>query len=149
MPRLFFIEKAGFFYCRVRVYFFAKLQYNKTLNQARQRRFMKERHITIDEIKEGAPFAAISYIFFLWILTFMYRKDNQFAKYHAKQGIVIFVGELMCIFLSLIPAIGRFFYLCGLLILFPILCLYGIYTALMGKTERIPVVSDIADKFVI
>ena len=35
--------------------------------------------LTDKEIKEGAPFAALSYVFFLWIFTFIFKKE----KYHA------------------------------------------------------------------
>ncbi|HIE35880.1 MAG TPA: hypothetical protein EYP89_01415 [Candidatus Omnitrophica bacterium] len=100
------------------------------------------------EIKEGAPFAALSYVFFLWILAFIFRRDNRFAHYHAKQGIVIFIGEVVFVFLSLIPLIGILFYITGLL-LFLAVSLYGIYSSLTGKCARIPLVSEIADKLII
>ncbi|MBD3245865.1 MAG: hypothetical protein GF333_02520 [Candidatus Omnitrophica bacterium] len=100
------------------------------------------------EIKEGAPFAAISYVPFLWILTFLMKRQNQFALFHARQGIVISVGVFACFFLPLIPAIGFFLYRVGLLV-FLVTILYGIYGALSGKMIRIPKVSDLADKLVI
>jgi uncharacterized membrane protein len=100
------------------------------------------------EIKEGAPFAALSYVVFLWILAFIFKKDNRFAHYHAKQGIVIFIGEVVFIFLSLIPLIGIFFYITGIL-LFLAISLYGIYSSLTGRCARIPLVSEIADKLII
>lgn len=104
--------------------------------------------LTLKEIKEGAPFAALSYVFFLWILTFMFSKGNRFAYFHAKQGIAIFIGEIAFGVLSLLPLIGKFFYFLGLL-LFLSLSLYGIYSALTGKMVRMPFVSSIADKFII
>jgi uncharacterized membrane protein len=100
------------------------------------------------ERKEGAPFAALSYIFFLWILSFIFKKENRFAHFHAKQGIVIFVGEVTFGVLSLIPIIGELFHALGL-ILFLFLSLYGIYSSLTGRCSRIPIVSDIADKLII
>jgi fumarate reductase subunit D len=101
-----------------------------------------------NEIKDGAPFAALSYVFFLWILVFIFRKSNQFAHFHAKQGIVVFIGEIVFIVLSLLPIIGIVFYVSGLL-LFLFLSLYGIYSSLTGKMARMRFISNVADKFVV
>ncbi|MDP2940418.1 MAG: hypothetical protein Q8O13_10165 [Candidatus Omnitrophota bacterium] len=109
---------------------------------------MEELKLTEEEIKDGAPFAALSYVFFLWILTFISKKDNRFAHFHAKQGIVVFVGEMVCGVLALLPLVGKVFYVLGLF-LFLILSLYGIYYSLTGKMVRMPVISSIADKFVV
>lgn len=108
----------------------------------------KEKEISEKEIREGAPYAALSYIFFLWIYTFRQKKNNRFAHFHAKQGIVVFMGEVVSAFFGLIPFIGRFIFPLGLLF-FVFMSLYGIYSALSGKMVRLPIISDIADKFVI
>jgi uncharacterized membrane protein len=109
---------------------------------------MEELKFTEEEIKSGAPFAALSYVFFLWILTFILKKENRFAHFHAKQGIAIFIGEMVFGFLALLPLVGKIFYVIGLLV-FLCFSLYGIYYALTGKVVRMPVISDIADKFVV
>ena len=100
------------------------------------------------EIREGAPFAAISYVLFLWLITFLLKKDNEFAHYHARQGLVIFIGELVLPFFVLIPIVGASIYRIGLIVA---LCvsLYGIYASLTGKLCRIPVVTDISSKLVV
>lgn len=100
------------------------------------------------EIKEGAPFAALSYVFCLWILTFIFKKDNRFAHFHARQGIVVFITGVVFWALSLIPLIGVVFYVTGLII-FLSFSLYGIYSSLTGKCKRMPIVGDIAEKLVI
>jgi uncharacterized membrane protein len=109
---------------------------------------MEDSKLDIEEIREGAPFAALSYCFFLWIFAFIFRKNNRFAHFHARQGIVVFIGEVVFIVLALLPFIGKIFYVTGL-ILFLFVSLYGIYSALTGKLARIPLVAEIADKFVI
>jgi uncharacterized membrane protein len=99
------------------------------------------------EIREGAPFGVLSYIYFLWIFTFIFKKDNRFAEYHARQGIVIFIGHLASLILYMVP----FLRWLGLLFEFLLLCLcmYGIFLVLTGKSDRIPVVGDVADKLII
>lgn len=109
---------------------------------------MEELKLEEKEIREGAPFAAISYILFLWLIAFILKKDNEFAHYHAKQGLIIFIGEIICLFLPIFGFIGVIFYKIGLIV-FLILSLYGVYSSLTGKLCRIPVVTEIASKLVI
>lgn len=109
---------------------------------------MEELKLTEEEIKDGAPFAALAYVFFLWILTFILKKENRFAHFHAKQGIVVFIAEIVCGVLALLPLVGKAFYVVGLL-LFLVVSLYGIYYSLTGKMVRLPIISNIADKFIV
>lgn len=105
-------------------------------------------HLDREEIKDGAPFAALSYVFFLWILTFIFKNDNRFAHFHARQGIVIFMGEVICMFFLIVPVLGAIFSRLGLFVLF-CLSFYGIYTSLTGRVKHIHFVTDIAEKFVV
>ncbi len=102
---------------------------------------MEELNLTKEEIKEGAGFAALSYVGFLCFLTFLFKKDNAFAGYHARQGLVIFIAELVFCFFPLLYSPG--------LILFLFISLYGVYSALTGKLCKIPLVTKIAAKLVI
>ncbi len=108
---------------------------------------MKEAKFSKEDIKDGAPFAALSYVLILWILTFILKKDNGFARLHARQGIVVSVGHLACLSFMFVPFIGMFF---GLLeIILVVASLYGIVLSLTGKSDRIYLVSDIADRLVV
>lgn len=109
---------------------------------------MEDLKLTQEEIRDGAPFAALSYVFFLWILTFIWKKDNRFAHFHAKQGIAVFIGEIVFGVLSLAPLLGKIFYVIGLFV-FLFISLYGIYYSLTGRIVRIPIISNVADKFVV
>lgn len=103
---------------------------------------------TEKDIKEGKFFAVISYITFLCIVSLVLKKDNHFSLYHAKQGLVIFVFEVVSFILSIIPILG---WLIGILstVIFSFLSVWGILQALMGNCNRFPVISDIADKIVV
>ncbi|MDD4294643.1 MAG: hypothetical protein PHP69_03925 [Candidatus Omnitrophica bacterium] len=107
-----------------------------------------ETELSDDEIREGAPFAALSYVAFLWILVYLVKKENNYAKFHARQGLVTFFFLVACLFMHALPLIGSFLYSLGILIYLGV-SLYGMYYALSGKTKAIPFVSDIAEKFVI
>lgn len=101
------------------------------------------------EIRDGAGLAALSYVFFLWALAFLFRKDNKFSHFHAKQGLVLFIFEVIVFFfLSFIPFLGALLRVLGLIV-FPLCALYGIYAALTGRMSEIPVITDFAKKLVV
>lgn len=100
------------------------------------------------DIQEGKFFAVISYISFLCIVALVLKKDNKFALYHAKQGLVLFVFEVATFIVSIIPLLG---WLAGILgfVIFSLFSIWGILQALMGNYERLPIISDIAGKIII
>lgn len=100
------------------------------------------------EIQEGKFFAVISYIVFLCIVALVLKKDNKFALYHAKQGLVLFVFEVVCFIISIIPILGGLIAVLGIII-FPVFSAWGILQALMGNYSKLLVVSDIADNIVL
>jgi len=100
------------------------------------------------DIQEGKFFAVISYISFLCIIALVLKKENKFALYHAKQGLVLFVFEVVSFVLSIIPILGWLIRVLGLMV-FTLVALWGILQALMGNYSRVPVISDIADKIVL
>ncbi len=108
---------------------------------------MKKPKMDKKDIKEGVPFAVLSYVLFLWILTFIFQKDNKFARFHAKQGIVIFMGNIIGLLFAFIPLINALFGFLELILL--VASIYGMYLSLTGQCERIYLVSDIADRLVI
>lgn len=97
------------------------------------------------DIQEGKFFAIISYLSFLCIVALVLKKDNKFALFHAKQGLVLFVFEVASFILSIIPILGGLIRVFGT-ITFMLVSLWGVLQALMGNFGRIPLVSDIADK---
>jgi uncharacterized membrane protein len=98
-------------------------------------------------IEEGRFFAMISYISFLCIVSLILKKNNKFALYHARLGLVLFVFEVVVFLLSII---SFFAWLkpAGL-IAFALISLWGIIQAALGNYYRLPVISDIADKVII
>ena len=105
--------------------------------------------VTADKeiIRDGVPYAVLSYVLCLWILTFQYKKDNPFALFHARQGIIVFVGTFACFIFMFMPFLGVFFGI--FLFVFFGASLYGIYLALTGKAEKIYIVGEIAEKIVV
>ena len=97
--------------------------------------------MTKKEIQEGKIFAFMGYLSFLCIIPLVFKKDNDFVLFHAKQGLVIFVAEVAVFILSIVINIRSF----GILV-FGLLSLWGIFLALSGKRTKIPIVYDISEK---
>jgi len=97
------------------------------------------------EIQEGKIFALMGYLFGLCIVPLVLKKENKFALFHAKQGLVIFVGEVALIVISVIPNLGSFIFRIGILI-FGIASLFGMIQSLEGKLTKIPIIFDFAEK---
>ena len=98
------------------------------------------------DIQDGKIFAVIGYLGILCLIPLLFKKENKFALFHGKQGLVLFIGEVALGIISVIPFLGWFLGFFGVLI-FGIVSLIGIIQALMGNYWRIPVVADLADKF--
>ena len=97
------------------------------------------------EVQEGKIYAVIGYLGILCLIPLLLKKDNKFALFHGKQGLVLFIAEIACSIIMVIPIVG----LIGLLILFicAIMSLVGIIQALIGNYWKMPVIGDLAEKF--
>lgn len=96
---------------------------------------------------ESKVFAMISYLWVLFIIPLLIKKDDAFAHYHAKQGLMLFIACTIIWALSYIPILGWFIIgpLGGLACL--ILWIFGIYHSLKGMKEPIPVIGHYAEKW--
>jgi len=100
------------------------------------------------EIREGKFFAIISYVCFLCVITLLLKKDNKFALFHAKQGLVLFVMEVAAFILSIIPFLGWLIGIFGYALFF-LVSLWGIMQATLGTYRRIPFIADISEKVIL
>jgi fumarate reductase subunit D len=115
-----------------------------------EQRTNKTAHPEMDEearqklIEEGKAAAILGYIPFMCFVPLVKMRDNPFAVRHGKQGLILFIIEIIAA-IFLLPQINYLFW--GLVI---ILCLAsgaaGIYFALQGQDWKIPFIGDLADK---
>jgi uncharacterized membrane protein len=95
--------------------------------------------------KKNTGMAILAYIiFFIPLLTDA--KDDPFVKYHVKQGLVLFIGYIIEMFIGQIPIIGWILYPFLGIFLF-ILFIIGIINAANGKEKPLPLIGDFAEKF--
>ena len=90
-----------------------------------------------DDINTNRIFAVLSYIGFLFIIPLIAVPDSKFAKFHANQGLVLFIAELLSALLYLIPIIG---WAAGAAagILLTVLSVLGLVNAIQGKAKELP-----------
>ena len=95
--------------------------------------------------KKNIGMAVVAYIlFFVPLLTDA--KNDPFVKFHVKQGLVLFIGYVIEMFIGSIPVIGRVIApLLGILLF--VLFIMGIINAANGKEKPLPVIGDFAKNF--
>lgn len=95
--------------------------------------------------KKNTGMAVVAYIiFFIPLLTDA--KNDPFVKYHVKQGVVLFIGYIIEMFIGAIPGMGWVISpLLGLFLF--VLFIIGIINAVNGKEKPLPVIGGFAEKF--
>lgn len=98
----------------------------------------------ITGIESRALMAALSYIGVLVLIPIITRAvRDPFIQFHAKQGLVIFVGEILAIIAAVwIPLIGG-----GLFLLMLAAAVAGLFRALGKDMWEIPGIATIAKSF--
>jgi fumarate reductase subunit D len=94
--------------------------------------------------EEGRMAAIMAYIPVLCFIPLLNMKENKEAHFHARQGVLLFLIELLAL-IFLIDGISRFFFK-ALLILAVALSVVGIYFAIQGKSYKLPIIGDLVDK---
>ena len=94
--------------------------------------------------------AALSYVFgILFFLPLVMYPDDEFAKFHANQGLAVLltaiIGEAVFGVLSIIPVLKVVFgILCGVFgALILILCILGVVNAVNGEKKELPLIGKI------
>ncbi len=90
--------------------------------------------------------AIISYIGILCLVPILMKEKDEFVKFHAKQGLVLFIAEVATLLISWIPILGWFIGFI-LWIIWLVLSLMGIINAVGGKQVPLPVIGKFAKKF--
>ena len=93
---------------------------------------------------EGRMAAIMSYIPFLCFLPLLNMKENKEAQFHARQGVMLFLIELIAV-LFLIDGISKFVFQ-AVLIVAAALSVAGIYFSLQGKNYKLPIISDLVKR---
>lgn len=105
------------------------------------------------DINNNKVFAILAYIGILVLVPVFAAKESRFARFHANQGLVLFIFyiawniiySIVNGVLKLIPFVGVFFWLLGWLvnIVFLAFMIIGIVNAAQGKAKELPLVGSV------
>lgn len=107
---------------------------------------IKDDEILADDFQteEGRMAAIMSYIPILCFVPLLNMKENKEARFHSKQGVMLFLIELIAV-IFLIDGISDFVFK-AILIIAVALSVFGIYFALQGKNYKLPLIGDLVQK---
>ena len=63
------------------------------------------------DIDDSKAFAAIGYLGILCFVPLLLKKDSPYAQFHGKQGLVLFIAEVVLFFINIIPVLGQLVWL--------------------------------------
>lgn len=96
----------------------------------------------LNDVEQNKAIAAIGYIWILCFVPLFMKRDSKFAQFHGKQGLVLFIVEI--IISVLFWWIWWFGWILGLVTL--ILAIMGILQALQGNWWEMPIIGQFAKK---
>lgn len=105
--------------------------------------------VSAEDAEQNRVFGILAYISFFCLVSMIVSKDSPYTKYHANQGLVLFIAELATFFITgafvFIPFLGILVYYIHLLFLlvFLGLAIWGIINAAAGKCVPLPVIGGI------
>jgi uncharacterized membrane protein len=94
------------------------------------------------DIDDNKVIAALSYVWILFLVPLLAKKESKFCQEHAKQGLVLFITWIVGSFVFWFPLIG---WLLGLALL--VMNIIALIKALSGEFWEIPVIGPLRKKF--
>lgn len=93
------------------------------------------------DVEENKIVAALSYAWILCLVPLLAKRDSKFAQFHAKQGLVLFVIELLASLLFWFPGFGQL-----LMLALVVISVIAIIKVLNGEWWKIPYIYDWSKK---
>lgn len=101
---------------------------------------------TEKDINANKVYGILAYIGILFLVPLLAAPESKFAKFHANQGLTLFIGEVILgvawWVLVWIPILGWLIGFAAWVFLI-VLSVMGIINAANGKMEKLPVIGDI------
>lgn len=92
-----------------------------------------------EDINKNKIFAILAYFGILVLVPIFAAKDSKFAKFHANQGLLLFIAEIAGSVISIIPILGTLVSFVVSIACFA-LAIIGIINAAKGEAKELPVI---------
>ncbi len=89
--------------------------------------------------------AAMSYLGILALVPLVLGRVDPFIQTHARQGVILWIWEVLAVFALVIPVIGKLFFLVSSVLCF-CLSVAGLIAVFLGRTWRFPLVGKLAER---
>ncbi len=99
-----------------------------------------------NDISNNKVMAILAYFGILVLVPLFAAKESPFARFHANQGLVLFVASIVCyIVAAVLSSISSWLGLIGtiLYIVIGVLAIIGIINAATGKAKQLPLIGGI------
>ena len=93
-----------------------------------------------EDIEKNKPMAILAYLGFLVFIPIFAAKDSKFARFHANQGLILFLIEFILIWFTRVKVLGWLFNLLELVVW--LLAIVGIVYVVQGKAKELPVIGN-------
>lgn len=94
-----------------------------------------------DDIEKAKGMAWLAYLGILFLVPMLSLKDNAFAKFHVKQGIMLLIFIVAISIIAVIPFIGWLIAAVGY-IFYMVMFIMGIINSLQGKYWKMPLLGN-------
>ena len=98
----------------------------------------QDKNFESEDIEKNKFFAVLAYFGVLVLVPLLAAKDSKFARFHANQGLILFICSIACYILRNIPIIRVFVWIINVAIF--ILAIMGIIYAAKGEAKELPIV---------
>lgn len=102
---------------------------------------MTEQKVFDADVEENKIIAALSYLWILFLIPLLLKRKSKFAQFHAKQGMILFVIDVIASFFIWIPIIGQL-----LFVVLLIISIIGIIKAYSGEYWKGPFIYEWSQK---
>ncbi|MBF0456215.1 MAG: hypothetical protein HQL72_15535 [Magnetococcales bacterium] len=89
--------------------------------------------------------AAMSYLGILALVPLVVNRRDSYVAFHARQGIILWIWEVLAVFSLAVPVVGRVFFQTSSLFCF-VLSVVGLVSVLLGKAWRFPLIGQWAQR---
>lgn len=99
------------------------------------------------DIEENKAITFLSYLGILVLVPLLAKKESKFAQFHAKQGLILFVGWFVIAWIGgFIPFLGWFLIVPAVSILGIVLAIMGLINVANGEMKDLPIIGEFAKK---
>lgn len=95
--------------------------------------------------QEDKVYAALSYVWILVFVPLLLKRNNGYVQFHAKQGVVLLIVEVILWVIGMVPILGWLVSFLGHIVV-AILAVLGIVAALVGRYWEMPFLGEYAKK---